>query len=199
MLTKLQKLVNSKIREYNNNKFSGLLLSTKISDSTLWKLTNRYKRSETDIPPIHIGNKPLYKTKDKVNAFANYYQSVHSQNVNLGSKNHDRLVRSTVNKFLKANNGKKQTVDHFVTPKEVIKYIKKLKNKKSPGFDQISSLFIKRLPIKAIVMLTKIINSMLSIGYFPNAWKLSKIIPTYKKVKDSKLVSSYRPISLLSH
>lgn len=53
--------------------------------------------------------------------------------------------------------------------------------------------------MKAFVMLTKIINSMLQIGHFPNAWKISKVIPIYKQGKDSKLVSSYIPISLLPH
>ena len=46
-------------------------------------------------------------------------------------------------------------------------------------------------------MITKIINGILQTGHFPCAWKEAKIIPVHKKGRDHKLMSSYRPISLL--
>lgn len=89
MLNKLQKLVNFKIREYKNDKFSELLFSTEMSDSSLWELTNRYKRNEIAIPPMHLGNTLIYSTQEKVNAFANYFQSGQTRNADLGNKGHD--------------------------------------------------------------------------------------------------------------
>ena len=44
--------------------------------------------------------------------------------------------------------------------------------------------------------LTIIINQMLATGIFPDAFKVSKVIPLYKK-GDSSLLVNYRPISLL--
>ena len=107
-----------------------------------------------------------YNTQDKVNAFAKFFQSVHSQNVDLGVKSHDKKVKSVVNKFLKANSGKNQFVDILTIPRKVLKDLKKLKNNKAPGFDLITGVIIKHLPRKAIVMLTKIVNGMMLLGYF---------------------------------
>ena len=45
--------------------------------------------------------------------------------------------------------------------------------------------------------LTKLFNRSLSLGQFPTDWKLSNITPV-PKGGDPKLVSNYRPISLLS-
>ena len=44
--------------------------------------------------------------------------------------------------------------------------------------------------------MTIIINQMLHSGIFPDALKVSKVIPLYKK-DDKQLFSNYRPISLL--
>ena len=40
-------------------------------------------------------------------------------------------------------------------------------------------------------------NQMLTTGIFPDAFKVAKIIPIFKKVRDSSLLVNYRPISLL--
>ena len=44
--------------------------------------------------------------------------------------------------------------------------------------------------------MTIIINQMLHSGIFPDALKVSKVIPLYKN-DDKQLFSNYRPISLL--
>ena len=56
---------------------------------------------------------------------------------------------------------------------------------------------IKELPQCAKNIFLKILNRMLSIGYFPKLWKISKIIMIEKPGKDPTIASSYRPISLL--
>lgn len=198
LYAELQKIVNSKIREFNNENISRLFLRCKISDNSLWRLTKKYGKKENYIPPLQVGNKICYETEEKVAELAKYFKTVHEQNADLGNKTHDKNVKNSVNKFLRVNNHKIQSVEHLATPREIAKYIKKLKNNKAPGFDLITGMILKKLPRKAIVLLTKIVNSMLSIGHFPSVWKFSKLIPIYKNGKDSKLVSSYRPISLLS-
>lgn len=104
-----------------------------------------------------------------------------------------------------------ESLDHFqwdnpadllpvrlTTPSEVKTVIKSLKIQKAPGPDTIPNAVLKGLPRKALVMLTYIINAILTISYFPAAWKTSKTIAIPKPGKDRRDPASYRPIALLS-
>lgn len=87
----------------------------------------------------------------------------------------------------------------WVSPQELNRHIFFLNNKKTPGSDSIPNIVLKKLSKKAITFLTSICNACLSIGYFPYEWKLATIVMLHKPSKPKNLVSSYRPISLLSN
>ena len=74
--------------------------------------------------------------------------------------------------------------------------IDKLENKSSSGHDGISNTLLKVLKFELSKSLTLIINQMITTGVFPDSFKISKIIPLFKK-GDSSLLPNYRPISLL--
>ena len=74
--------------------------------------------------------------------------------------------------------------------------IDKLENTSSSGHDGISNKLLKVLKFELSKSLTLIINQMITTGVFPDSFKISKIIPLFKK-GDSSLLSNYRPISLL--
>ena len=74
--------------------------------------------------------------------------------------------------------------------------IDSLKPKTSTGIDNISSKLLKRTKDSITAPLTIIINRMITSGIFPNALKISKVIPLYKK-GDELLLSNYRSIALL--
>lgn len=57
---------------------------------------------------------------------------------------------------------------------------------------------LKKLSFLGRDYLVEIINSINCLRYYPNEWKCAKVIPIPKPGKPSYLVSSYRPISLLS-
>lgn len=86
----------------------------------------------------------------------------------------------------------------YTTPIELKAIIRRLKTSKAPGIDGIQNILLKKLPLQAIVLLTKTINGCIKIGYFPTAFKCAKVLPIPKPGKDPKLPTSYRPISLLS-
>ena len=105
----------------------------------------------------------------------------------------------------------KMTIEHFldvacqldkpikhITPSEVTLAIKKLNNSKSPGYDCVDSNALKCLPKKGLLFLTIIFNGILRLSHFPSQWKYAKIIMIPKPNKPENLVTSYRPISLLS-
>lgn len=73
-----------------------------------------------------------------------------------------------------------------------------MKSYKAPGLDGIRNILLKKLPFRALILIVKIINGCMKIGYFPSTFKLAKVVPIPKPGKDHKLTTSYRPISLLS-
>ena len=79
---------------------------------------------------------------------------------------------------------------------DIGKAIDILKSKNSSGFDNISCKLLKILKPALIKPLTMIINQSLHTGIFPDALKIAKVLPLYKK-NDASSFNNYRPISLL--
>ena len=103
---------------------------------------------------------------------------------------------------LKGHEKNKET-DHKVftdnfTLQELEQAMKKLKNHKSPGPDEIHNEMLKHLgPCGKSTLLT-LINLTWRESQLPQTWKNAIIAPILKKDKDPKDMTSYRPISLTS-
>lgn len=87
---------------------------------------------------------------------------------------------------------------HICRTSTVIDIIKHRTNKKSQGEDGISNFILRKLSLKFITILTTIFVHAYNIAYFPTSWKVAIIVPIPKKNQNSNLVSSYRPISMIS-
>jgi hypothetical protein len=79
------------------------------------------------------------------------------------------------------------TPNVLVTPKEVRNTIRSLRLTKVAGPDQMNNRMLKKLPRKAIVYLTYVMNACFKYSYFSTAWKQANA-KSY----------SYRPMSLLN-
>ena len=92
------------------------------------------------------------------------------------------------------------TEHHFnfntITESETLSIINKLKSKNSSGKDEISNKLLKSIKNAIAKPLTIIINQFLKTGIFPDAFKIAKVKPLYKK-GDNFCLNNYRPISLL--
>ena len=72
----------------------------------------------------------------------------------------------------------------------------KFKTSKGFGVDNISSFFLKKgMPILAS-SLSQLFNLSISIGQFPDSWKVAMVAPIYKDGPTDDR-SNYRPISVL--
>ena len=78
----------------------------------------------------------------------------------------------------------------------VLDIINQLENK-STGPQSIPIKLLKLIPDLILVPLCKIINHSFQTGVFPDALKLSEVIPIHKGGSTEEL-NNYRPISLLS-
>ena len=85
-----------------------------------------------------------------------------------------------------------------ITEEYTIKALENLENKSSSGHDGISNKLLKSIKCSVSKSLTIIINHMITAGIFPDAFKVSKVIPILKKGDCSLMtMSNYRPILLL--
>ena len=85
-----------------------------------------------------------------------------------------------------------------ITLQELQTALRKLKKKKSPGPDGITNEMLTHLGNTATHKLLEIFNLSWEEGKVPQIWREAIMIPVYKKGKDRKIASSYRPISLTS-
>ena len=84
-----------------------------------------------------------------------------------------------------------------ITPAEIKRCLKHIKNT-SPGTDEICNIFLKKAPDNIIELLAYLFNTSLASGRIPAEWKNGIISSIPKPGKDPTLISSYRPITLLS-
>ena len=83
-----------------------------------------------------------------------------------------------------------------VSPDQVSKIIKGLKNSKSSGVDNIDTYIVKLIADEALPAITHIINLSIQEAVFPTLYKAAKIIPLHKK-EDPLDVKNYRPVAIL--
>ena len=75
--------------------------------------------------------------------------------------------------------------------------ISQLKNKQSSGHDNISTNLLKQLQNSISKPLTILINKSFSMGEFPDALKIAKVIPIFKS-NDQENIENYRSIAVLT-
>ena len=194
----LIKSINHKIYVWRNKVWSDKLASVKPGNKTLWKVVKKIKNKRRSIAPLLTNKGYVFKESDKVNALAENFEKIYKSNLNMGSIHNDRKIVRNVNVFLKNAVINKNEMK-LTSPRELQEIVKQFSNNKAPGIDEITYQVLKKLPLKGFIYLTKIINSIMMIGYFPEKWKIAKTIAILKPNKNPTLPGSYRPISLLNH
>ena len=79
----------------------------------------------------------------------------------------------------------------------VLEEIQNICPRKAAGYDEIPPKIIKWAPHLFAPILKTIFNKCIESGYYPDAMKIAKVAPIYKK-GDKNDVNNYRPISVLS-
>jgi len=72
-----------------------------------------------------------------------------------------------------------------------------IKYSKAQGLDEIPSCVLRDLDDIITLHLTWLFNTVLYTGVVPRSWKISRILPVFKKGCD-KTISNYRPVSNIS-
>ena len=177
-------------KRYYAEKFHQLKNNIKLT----WRLINEVlgnNPNKSISTKFNINDKCITDQQEIANHFNSFFASIGTK-ISQQIKNHDQIDHRQylINRPV--------TTFHFheITTQDVMCIISKLPNKKSTGYDEISTETIKILSAVISPTLSLIINKCILNGTVPDEMKVSKIKPLFKK-GDVTLLNNYRPISLL--
>lgn len=195
----LTKKIKTEILHLRNMNFNSALQTLDYASNKFWKFAKLIKNKSSNMPPLRNSfNQFVYTNVEKANEIASTILKSHMLTKNLNHRPTEKIVNRSATIINKTELSNETTAPFLTSPTEIKNLIRSLKLKKAPGDDSIPNLVLKKLPFRAIVFLTKLVNACLLLGYFPNNWKLAKVIAILKPNKNPTDPSSYRPISLLS-
>lgn len=85
-----------------------------------------------------------------------------------------------------------------ITPVETAMTIEKLKSSSANDINGLSNSFLKNIALEVAIPLSLLYNKSLTLGKYPTAWKISKVVPIFKKKGSPSVMSNYRPISVVN-
>ena len=177
----LNRLIKTAKRAYYTN----LLSMVKQGDSkNFWKIANSI-----------LGRNKIVRNGD-VNENLNLANKFNDHFANVGANIHKR-INKVLFRPIKDKVIKESCVLSHITESEMLQYIHKLKNNKSPGIDNIPNEVLKINGKILAQPLGHLFNSMLDEGLFPNVLKRAVVVPLHKG-GDKENLNNYRPITLIS-
>lgn len=150
----------------------------------LWRIAKTLKNQALTIPPlVKEDNKLTASVVEQCNELAVAFSKNMGLTVDWEDADINRSVTTSMNIL---NTSTDLCLPQLTRPREINRYIQRLHNRKAPGVDKIHNILLKNVPIKCIVLLTKIFNACFKLHYFPIAWKTAKVIALPKPGKDHK-------------
>ena len=130
------------------------------------------------------------------NIFKKYYSSLAENLVLKLPKPPNNFGMESVNNYYEKYNLKEKLIFANIQSDKVFKILKNFDETKALGIDYLSGIFLKDGAKLLTTQITQLCNLSISSGTFPNAFKIAKLKPLFKKgtTTDPK---NYRPISLL--
>ena len=188
-LSDLNKQINKTINEHRKKKWIEHLSTCQPGSKKLW--TTIKSLGNQPQQPSNQGISFNDKTYSHAKKIADQFNRQYTPE---SKKKPNQALRRTLRSLKKKS--KHQQI--IFTPEQTLAAIKKAKNSKALGPDDLSPVTLKHLGPNAINFLTEIFNKCMKDSIIPSIWKTAKIIPLLKPGKQSNLGPSYRPVSLLS-
>ena len=166
-----------------NNVMNNPAISAKKKFGILKKLMNSQKFST--IPTLVDHEKTIEKPEEKAHILNKYFASK-STVTNPDDEVPNLEPKVNYNKFENIN----------TSPIEVAKIIRNTK-KSQVSYCGIPGKFLALISTPISFSLSKLFNNLFKESIFPDTWKLSHVIPIYKRSGSKTDKTNYRPISLL--
>lgn len=161
-----------------------------VDPNQFWKFVKDQRKHDNSNSVLFFKDKPLLTNEDKCNAFAEYFHSVYSE------EEPDIDVFEILNSTPVGDRILNMLNLQSITESDLLNAFKKLKSKKCKGDDGIPQFILIAFKEILVRPLLSIFNLSLKTCTFPAKWKNAIVIPIPKKPQ-TKLVSEFRPISLL--
>uniref|UniRef100_A0A182HYD2 Endonuclease/exonuclease/phosphatase domain-containing protein n=1 Tax=Anopheles arabiensis TaxID=7173 RepID=A0A182HYD2_ANOAR len=161
--------INQKLEETRNNMWSKVLISMNIEQSNknnIWKFVKIIKNKDKFMPPLKENNQTLLSPQEKAKVIKKHFETAHFTTYNSISPV-ERKVESKVRQFNSSNSSLPLDPGLICKTSEIKDLLKKIKNRKSPGLDNINNKTLKKLPPKALIFLNHIFNCCFKLGYYP--------------------------------
>ena len=185
-LKNINKEITSHLRQENTKRIRKGIIPG--NSKTIWNAVKKAKNLNIDSLPEKLTLNSINVTTENLpDTFAEFF-----------SNKVKKIVEDcTINQNV--YNGKRKITaqnENFMTPENVLNAIKSLKTKNCEGFDRIPV----RILVDGIDHLTQILSYLFYLIYkhnkIPDQWRISKVIPLFKKGNPTK-IENYRPISNL--
>lgn len=141
------------------------------------------------IPPLQNQqtNKKVINNNDKAEIIGKCFVGGHHTTHDWKQQDTEYVVRISLRTLNESMPQPTAMRTLLASTQEINTLVRLLKNKKSPGKDNINNIVLKHLPRNSIVIITQIINACLTITYYPKMWKAAKVIGIPKPNKDHSL------------
>lgn len=184
--SKIRRQIKIKVDIAYKNYISSTENSLKSDPKRFWKYVKQ-KAKKSRIPgSLSYNNSVVDSPSNIVNAFAKYFSSVYVKSTD------PSIITSPDNK-----SNENISIRSF-READILKALKKLKNKETAGFDKIPSFLLRDCAQVLSKPLHYIFNLSIQSNTFPDIWKKAKVCPVFKS-GEANQVENYRPISILSN
>ena len=149
------------------------------------------KSTKSTISQIKVNNKVIKNHKKIAESLNNFF-------INVGPNTERNIPvnpKIKPDQYLK-NRNQLNFLIAYISNEEVLAIINQLENK-STGPQSIPIKLLKLIPDLILIPICRIINHSFMMGVFPDALKISEVIPIHKGGSTEE-INNYRPISLLS-
>ena len=212
----IQEAIKEESLRLTNENWDSLIanLDSNYKDPTkFWKDVKKLKGNNTEIITYIIdennNNNKVHQPEEQIKLFQKYWSNIfqisHAENRRYDIRHERQVIREIRNQpekyksyeiadLQRLNNDNPLTLK--VTKQTIKNIIKNFKNK-APGKSGITKQVLTNLPDVALEQYANLVNFTISMGYFPVIFKEGIIILILKPGKNPRLLTSYRPITLL--
>ena len=165
-----------------------IFLSLHPKVKQFWK-TMKYLRKEQNTIPVlsHDDGSSAHNDNDKANMLNNFFSQCFNTKL-------PPLTPRDCHRFTTSSECPENIL---CTEEEIIHLLQNIDVSKSSGPDRISGRMLKATAHSIAPSITKLFNMSITLGCFPQTWKLSNVVPISKSA-DNTSPTNYKPISLLS-
>jgi hypothetical protein len=162
----------------------------------MWRLLNRLKgaRPKGEEDRVLVQNGRGYVGDGcKAKAFVSEYAKVSKLKIpKWGHRVHEAVSRDL------RTEGPEPECGQPLKRSEVTAALDQMDGNKATGPDHLHPQLLKMLPPAAVDFVWKMFEASRAGGVVPQKWREARVVPILKAGKDPSMISSYRPISLLS-